>query len=84
MCQSLLTTQKRYGKFTRKILNAPATNGALSRVKVGKYLALNASADTNTRKGSRYYPAVLEPVIETMEVKRPFQLHPINQLSLFE
>jgi hypothetical protein len=79
-----LTTQKLYGKFTRKALNAPVTNGASYRAKAGKYLALNASADTNTRKGGRYYPAVLEPVVETMEVKRPFQLHPINQLSLFE
>ena len=84
MCQSLLTMQKLCGKFTRKALDALVTNGALYRAKAGKYQALNVSADTNTRKGGRYYPAVLEPVIETMEVKRPFQLHPINQLSLFE
>ena len=84
MCQLLLTMQKRYGKFTGKLLNAPVTNGALYRVKAGKYLALNASADTNTRKGGRYYPAVLETVVEAMEVKLPFQLHPTNQLSLFE
>jgi len=71
-------------KFTRKILNAPATNGALSRVKVGKYLALNASADTNTHKGGRYYLAVLETSIETIEAKRPFQLHPTNQLYFNE
>ena len=76
--------QKLYGKFTRKALNAPVTNGALYRVKAGKYLALNASADTNTRKGDRYYPAVLETVGEAMEVKLPFQLHPINQLYLNE
>jgi hypothetical protein len=79
-----LTTQKRYGKFTRKLLDAPAINGALYRVKVGKYLVLNASADTNTRKGGRYCPAVPETSIATIEVKRPFQLQPTNQLYFNE
>jgi len=83
MCQSLLTMQKRYGKFTRKALDALVTNGALYRAKAGKYLALNASADTNTRKGDHYYLAVLEPVVETIEVKLPFQLHP-TELALFQ
>jgi hypothetical protein len=76
--------QKLYGKFTRKALNAPATNGALYRAKAGKYLALNASADTNTRKGGRYCLAVLEPVVETTEVKLPFQLHLSDQVYFNE
>jgi hypothetical protein len=70
-----LKMQKRYGKFIRKILHAPVTNGALYRAKAGKYLALNANVDINTRKGGHYYPAVLELVVETIEVKLPFQLH---------
>jgi hypothetical protein len=79
-----LTTQKHYGKFTRKPQDAPVTNGALYHVKAGKYLVLNASADTNTPKGGRYCPAVLETSIETIDVKRPFQLHPTNQFYLNE
>ena len=84
MCQSLLTMQKLCGKFTRKALDALVTNGALYRAKAGKYQALNVSVDTNTRKGDRYYQAVLETAIEVMEGKFPFQLHPTNQLSLCE
>jgi hypothetical protein len=76
--------QKRYGKFTRKALDALVTNGALYRAKAGKYQALNANADTNTRKSDRYYPAVQETAVETIEVKLHFQLHPTNQPSLFE
>ena len=82
MCHLLLKMQKLYGKFIRKILNAPATNGVLYRVKAGKYLALNANVDINTRKGGHYYPAVLELVIETIEVKLLFQLHP-TESALF-
>jgi hypothetical protein len=50
MCQSLLMTQKRYGKFTRKMPDAPATNGTPFQVKAAKSLASNASADTSTIK----------------------------------
>jgi hypothetical protein len=75
--------QKRYGKFIKKILNASVINGALYRAKAGKYLALNANVAINTRKGDRYYLAVLEPVIETIEIKLPFQLHPTESKLYF-
>jgi hypothetical protein len=38
----------------------PVANGAFYRAKAEKYLALNASADTNTRKDDHCCPAVPE------------------------